>query len=107
MDSRNDIATVEIPAFEVEFDGCEPVEIALDSGYGLEYSEVVIDLAEVGLIDGGIIPEGETLVWEQVLEFSCASMVFVYVGPTLVDIDATWSTSAWFRTEGWFRSESW
>ena len=107
MNSCNEIEVADSPLFEVDFEGGSPLEVAVGSGFSVECVETEMPLAEVSLIDGGIIPEGETMEWEHTIDFCIGEWVFVYVGPALADIDATWATDAWFRTDGWFRSEAW
>lgn len=96
------------PEWEVE---CNlGAELTIESGFALEAeTELTGDDSEIHLIVGDLVEESEAdnTEYDFGMEFSGKETSFVYVGPLLPEVDATWSTDAWFRDDGWFDSEGW
>lgn len=92
------------------------VECGLDMGLAFEACFeleeeplTATDDSEIHLIVGDLVeePEAGGMEYDFGMEFAGAETAFVYVGPELPGVDATWSTDAWFRSDGWFDSEGW
>jgi len=96
-----------VPVHGVEYEGGFPLEIEVQCGHELLSIPADEPQSEVCLIEGGIVPDGMEVEWEQVMETGGIDMAFAYVGPALADIDFVWSTDAWFLSDGWFEDEGW
>lgn len=93
----------------IELNGCQGLEFEIQAPFGLQGISIETDNSIVILQGAAIVPteQEENTVVEYDMEFGSYDFGFVYVGPALANIEAEWSSSAWYHSQGWFRSESW
>lgn len=85
------------------------MELTVESGFDVLIEAEYQDESEIHLIIGDIVEESaeEQTAYDFGMEFSDPDTFFIYVGPELPAVDASWSTDAWFLDDGWFDSEGW
>lgn len=107
MNDCIDIGTWEEAGIEID-DGLE-MGVSVEGGFDIMVEVVADDESEIHLIVGDIVEESaeEQTAYDFGMEFSDPDTFFVYVGPELPAVDASWSTDAWFLDDGWFDSEGW
>lgn len=90
-----------------EVDAAIPMDIEIGMERSIVDIPVEMSQSRIILFDGSFVREGSPCEWEQEIEAVSGDTAFMYSGPALDELEADWSSDAWFPSDGWFWSEGW